>query len=102
MLRNVLLVLAAMLIGCLTGAGFVAASTAKRSLDREEKFLDECQWAPAVTQPDGSIPARAARNAYPLCYLELVKAKTVSNQTVVQQPVMQQQPPLAPIVPPKK
>lgn len=47
--------------------------------NREERFMDECQWAPAVTQPDGSTTARTPRNPYPLCYLELVKAKTLTT-----------------------
>ncbi len=61
-----------------------------RQVRLEDRFLDECQWAPVVTQPDGSVPARVARNPYPLCFLELQRAKHLTTTLQLSTPPAEQ------------
>ncbi len=79
-----------------------ALSSNDRDRRLEERFLDECQWAPQVAQlPDGSVPARVARNPYPLCFLELQKAKNMTTTVQLVAPPQPTSPPPETVSPKK-
>ncbi len=78
MKTNLMLLLAAAF--CFVAGWFSSGLVPGRQVRLEDRFLDECQWAPQVPQqPDGSVPARVARNPYPLCFLELQRAKHLTT-----------------------
>ena len=65
-------------MGSFAGWAFTRDAEARR----EERFLDECEWGPRTgVQADGTPAPRKPNLSFPICYQELVKARTV--QTVV-------------------
>ena len=55
---------------------------AQKEAAREERFLDECEWGPrAGVQADGTPLPRKPNLSFPLCYQELVKARTITAVT---------------------
>jgi hypothetical protein len=65
-------------------AGDRGVKPVSRDIVLEDRFLDECQFAPqGPANPDGTLPPRQARNPFPLCYLELQKSKQPQVQVTL-------------------
>jgi hypothetical protein len=81
------IVLPVLIVTLFVGSMTLAIAFGDTERRREERFLDECQFAPAITQPDGSVSARVARAPFPYCYAELLRAQHMTTQTVQVNPM---------------